>query len=138
MNPEEVLREYEQCRNQAEILQQNLNLIDSNLGELMIVKKSLDELKDAKNGSEAFVPIGQDSFVKAKITDTKNVVVGVGAGIAVKKTIEEAKEDIEKRITELEKVKKDNASNFEQLVSKLRELEPSVQSIMAQPGQKEG
>ena len=104
----------------------------------MIVKKSLDEIKDAKNDSEAFVPIGQDSFVKAKITDTKNVVVGVGAGIAVKKTIEEAKEDIEERITELENLKKDSTSNFEQLVSKLRELEPSVQSIMAQPGQKEG
>ncbi len=138
MNPEEVLRDYEQCRNQADILQQNLNLIDSNLGELMIVKKSLDEIKNAKTNSEAFVPIGQDSFVKAKITDTKNVVVGVGAGIAVKKTIEEAKEDIEERITELEKVKKDSTSNFEQIVSKLRELEPSVQSIMAQSGQKEG
>ena len=46
MNPEEVLRDYEQCRNQADILQQNLNLIDSNLGELMIVKKSLDEIKE--------------------------------------------------------------------------------------------
>lgn len=137
MKGEEVLREYELCRNQLETLQQNLNLVDSSLGELKIVSKSLDEIKDAKKNSDIFVPIGIDSFLKAKITDPENVVVGIGAGVAVKKTIEDAKEDIEGRIKELEKVKADNTSNFEQVVSKLKELEPSVQSIVSQASQKE-
>jgi prefoldin alpha subunit len=135
---EEILREYELYRNQLEMHQQNLSLIDNSLRELRIVSKSLDEIKGTKKNSDIFVPIGPDSFIKAKITDPENVIVGIGADVAVKKTIEDAKKDIESRITELEKVKADNASNLEQVVSKLRELEPSVQSIISQATKKEG
>ena len=138
MKHEEILREYELYRNQLEMHQQNLNLIDNSLSELKMVNKSLDEIKETKKNSDVFVPIGLDSFIKAKITDPENVIVGIGADVAVKKTIEDAKKDIESRITELEKVKADNASNLEQVVSKLRELEPSVQSIISQAPKKEG
>ena len=132
MKGEDVLKEYEFCRNQLEALQQNLGLVDNSLGELKMVSKSLTEIETAEKNSDIFVPIGSDSFLKAKITDLDNVVVGIGAGVAAKKTIEEAKEDFEKRIKQLEKVKTDNTSNLEQVISKLRELEPSVQSIVAQ------
>jgi prefoldin alpha subunit len=135
---EEVLREYELYRNQLEMHQQNLSLVDNSLQELKMVNKSLSEIKGTKKNSDIFVPIGLDSFLKAKITDAENVVVGIGAGVAAKKTIEDAKEDIEKRIKELEKVKVDNTSNLEQVISKLRELEPSVQSIVSQTAKKEG
>jgi prefoldin alpha subunit len=138
LEAEEILKEYELCRNQLETFQQNLNLIDKSLQELKMVGKSLDEIKGTKKGSEIFVPIGIDSFLKAKITDSQNVVVGIGAGVAVKKTIDEAKSDTEKRIAELEKVKANNTSNLESVISKLRELEPSVQSIVAKTGKKEG
>ena len=138
MESEEVLREYELCRNQLETFKQNIDLIDKSLQELKIVRKSLDEIKGTKKNNEIFVPIGIDSFLKAKITDSKNVIVGIGAGVAVKKTIDEAKDNTEKRITELEKVKANNTSNLESVISKLRELEPSVQSIVAQTGKKEG
>lgn len=132
MKGEDVLRDYELYRNQLETLQQNLSLVDNSLQELKMVSKSLGEIDAAKKESDIFVPIGQDSFIKAKITDTDNVVVGIGAGVAAKKTIKEAKDDFEERIKELEKVKADNTSNLEQVISKLRELEPSVQSIVAQ------
>lgn len=132
MKGEDVLRDYELYRNQLETLQQNLSLVDNSLQELKTVSKSLGEIDAAKKESDIFVPIGQDSFIKAKITDTDNVVVGIGAGVAAKKTIKEAKDDFEERIKELEKVKADNTSNLEQVISKLRELEPSVQSIVAQ------
>ena len=138
MEAEEVLREYELYRNQLETFQQNLNLIDKSLQELKIVNKSLDEIKGTKKNNDIFVPIGIDSFLKAKITDSENVVVGIGAGVAVKKTIDEAKKDTEKRIAELEKVKANNTSNLEAVISKLKELEPSVQNIVAQTGKKEG
>lgn len=138
MEGEDVLREYELYRNQFETLQQNLGLIDGSLSEMKIANKSLDEIKGTKKNNDTFVHIGQDSFIKAKITDPSTVVVGVGAGVAVTKTIEDAKEDLEKRIAELEKVKTGTTSKLEQVISKLRELEPSVQSLVAQATKKEG
>ena len=137
MKEEEVLREYELYRNQLEMLQQNLGLVDNSLVELKMVSKSLGEIEANKKNSEIFVPLGSDSFLKAKITDQENVIVGIGAGVAVKKTIEDAKEDIEGRIKELEKVKTDNTSNLEKVISKLKGLEPSIQSIATQ-AKKEG
>jgi prefoldin alpha subunit len=137
LKEENVLKEYELCRNQLETLQQNLSLVDNSLVELKMVSKSLDEIEASEKESDIFVPISQDSFIKAKITDPDNVVVGIGAGVAAKKTIEEAKADFEERIKELEKVKADNTSNLEQVISKLKELEPSIQSIVEQ-AKKEG
>lgn len=138
MKPEEIMREYELCRNQTEMYQQNLELIDNNLMELRAADNALEEIKGAEKGSEVLIPVGMDLFIKAKITDPGNVIAGIGAALAAKKTVDDAKEGIESRIAELEKAKADQTSNLEQTISKLRELEPSVQSIISQATKKEG
>jgi prefoldin alpha subunit len=138
LKPAEILGEYEFCRNQSEVYQQNLKLIDDSLLELKTVNKALDEIKGTEKNSESLIPIGADSFIKAKMTDPENVIVGIGSDVAVKKTVEDAKKDIENRIAGLEKVKKDQISNLEKLISRLGELEPSVRDIVAQTTKKEG
>lgn len=138
MKPEQILREYELCRSQLEVYQQNLELIDGSLSGLRTVNKALDEIKSTDKNNEMLVPLGVDSFIKARLIDPKNVIVGIGASVAVKKTIEDAKDDIKNRIAELEKVKADHTSNFEKLLSKLRELEPSVRGIVSQAANTEG
>ncbi|MEE9474888.1 MAG: prefoldin subunit alpha [Candidatus Hydrothermarchaeaceae archaeon] len=137
MEHEQILKEYELSRSQLELYQQNLELIDGRLSELRMIDNALDEIKDTNKNNEMLVPIGGDTFIKASIIDPENVIVGVGASVAVKKTIGDAKEDIEDKIAELEKVRADHTSNLEKLISKLRELEPSVQSIVSQAVKKE-
>ena len=136
MEPEQILKEYELSRNQSELYQQNLELIGGRLSELRMIDNALDEIKDTNKNNEMLVPVGGDTFIKASIIDPENVIVGVGASVAVKKTIGDAKEDIEDKIAELEKVRADHTSNLEKLISKLRELEPSVQSIVSQATKK--
>jgi prefoldin alpha subunit len=133
---EQILKEYELSRSQLELYQQNLELIDGRLSELRMIDNALDEIKDTNKNNEMLVPVGGDTFIKASIIDPENVIVGVGASVAVKKTIGDAKEDIENKIAELEKVRADHTSNLEKLISKLRELEPSVQSIVSQATKK--
>lgn len=136
MNPEQILREYELCRNQAEVYQQNMELIGGNLLELQNVNRALGELKGTDKDSEMLVPIGADSFVKAKITDPENIIISIGASVSVKKSVEDAKGDIQNRIAELEKVKVDHTSNLEKLFSRLKELEPTVRGIVSQTSKK--
>lgn len=136
MEHEQILKEYELSRSQLELYQQNLELIDGRLSELRMIDNALDEIKDTNKNNEMLVPVGGDTFIKASIIDPENVIVGVGASVAVKKTIGDAKEDIEDKIAELEKVRADHTSNLEKLISKLRELEPSVQSIVSQATKK--
>ncbi len=136
MEHEQILKEYELSRSQLELYQQNLELIDGRLSELRMIDNALDEIKDTNKNNEMLVPVGGDTFIKASIIDPENVIVGVGASVAVKKTIGDAKEDIGDKIAELEKVRADHTSNLEKLISKLRELEPSVQSIVSQATKK--
>lgn len=137
MKPEQILREYELIRNQSDVYSQNLELIDGSLLELRTVINTLDEIKVMKKDSEMLVPIGADSFIKAKIIDQKNAIVGIGASISTKKTIADAKVDVETRLSELERAKADHMSNLEKLHARLRELEPSVRGIVSQATDKE-
>ncbi len=49
------------------------------------------ELKQEKENSELLVPIGGSSYVKVKLADTNKVIIGVGSGVSVEKTLSEAK-----------------------------------------------
>ena len=72
-----IIREYEHYQGQAEAYGKNIELINSNLTELGSVEASLDQLKDVDKDSEALVPIGGGSFVKARIVDNKTVIVDI-------------------------------------------------------------
>lgn len=135
---EQIMKEYELCRNQAGALQQNLEMIEGSLTELRATSNALEEIKGAKKDSEVLVPIGVDSFIKAKIIDPENVIVGIGADLAAKKTIDEARADIEARIADFEKARAEQTASLEQTISKLKELEPALQNLMSQTAGKEG
>lgn len=134
MQEEKILNEYEYYRVQAESLQKNLELVNASLGELDVVIKSLGEIKGQGKKNEILVPIGVDSYISSKILDTQNVILGIGAGVAVKKSIPEAKKDLEARIEELEGVRKELGDRLGLLLGKIEELAPKVQQILAGAG----
>jgi prefoldin alpha subunit len=132
MEAEKILNEYEYYRLQAEALQRNLELVNTSLGELGVVVKSLEEIRGQSKKNEILVPLGADSYVSSKILDTQNVILGIGAGVAVKKPIQEAKKDLEARIEELEGVRKELGDRLTLLLGKIEELAPKVQQIIAE------
>ena len=131
---EKTLYVYEYDRAQAEALKRNMDLINSNLMELDMVGKSLDEIKKLGKQNEILVLIGGDSFVKASIVDTEKILVGLGAGVVAEKDISNTKSDFEQRIRELEQVRAELAERWRALSSKLEELAPKVQEIIALQG----
>lgn len=130
MNEEEILREYEYYTSQMEALKVSLEFVDSSLAELRSVSSALKEISQRKEKSEVFLPIGAGSFMKGKIEDNKNVILSIGAGIAVKKNLKDATAYIEKKISELEDIKNERSKNFEEVVKKLSELSPTVEKII--------
>jgi prefoldin alpha subunit len=128
---EKALSEYEYLRNQAEALQKNLDMINSSLTELGIVLETLDEIKGQGKKNEILVPIGADSFVSAKIIDTKKVIVGLGADVAVKKPISGARKDMEVRLRDLEGVRGEVSEKLGMLLDRIEELTPHIQRIVA-------
>jgi len=88
----------------AEAVQSRINFVNTALTELNLAKMNLEGLEKEKIETSLLVPIGGGSYIKAKIESTEKIVVGIGAGVAVEKTFNEAKEILSKRIEELEKL----------------------------------
>ncbi|MEM2026471.1 MAG: prefoldin subunit alpha [Candidatus Bathyarchaeia archaeon] len=114
--------------NTAENLQLRVNLVNANLTELNLASMSLEGI-EKKDSNSIFVPIGGGSYIKAILEDTDKVIYGVGAGIAIEKTIKEAKEDIANRIAELNKAKAALEQQLNQVLAGIRERRSRLQEL---------
>ena len=112
-------------------LQSRISMTNSARNELKVSSMTLEGLKKEKKGTQLFVPIGGGSYVKAKIETTKNVVVGIGADVAVERSLKEAKVEFEARIAELEKTREVLGQQFNQVVGRIQENRTKIEEITA-------
>jgi prefoldin alpha subunit len=134
---EKLLFQYEQHKAQIEALQEGINFIDSSLIQMDATIETLNGAGAMGKKNEVLLPVGADSFLSANITDTKYAIVGIGGGVAVKKTIKEAVVEIEERKIELEKIREERAKTLEKIIRAAQEMAPRVQELMSKT-QEEG
>jgi len=89
----------------ADTLQSRLNMLNAVATDLTYASMTLDDLDKEKENSELLVPIGGTAYVRAKLDNPDKVIIGIGAGVSVEKTREEAKDSVKKRLEELEKAR---------------------------------
>ena len=115
----------------AEELQSRVNLVNAALTELRVSSMTLEGLEKEKTDAQLFVPIGGGSFVKAKLESADKVIVGIGADVALERTMKEAKENLGNRIAELEKTRTSLGQQFAQVVEKIREDRTRLEELTA-------
>src|SRR3972149_11629303 len=82
------LRYFEQT---AETLQQRISMMNAAITDLTYANMTLDGIEKEKENAEILVPIGGSAYVKVKLAEPDKVVIGLGAGVSVEKTLQEAK-----------------------------------------------
>jgi prefoldin alpha subunit len=135
MSEQELALGIQVLQEQARILASNVETLTIYLHELATSKKTLEGLQTRKKGDEILVPIGASSFVKARIEDTQKVIAGVGANVSVAKTVEQAIDSLEKRITLMESRIKENQETYIQVTQKLEELGAEAQKLLKEKGE---
>ena len=113
----------------AQAVQSRINFVNAALTELNLAKMNLEGLEKEKIETSLLVPIGGGSYIKAKIESTEKIVVGIGAGVAVEKTFNEAKEILSKRIEELEKLYGRLQQQLAQIGQKIQEDRAKLEEI---------
>jgi prefoldin alpha subunit len=103
----------------AETLQQRISMVNAALTDLTYANMTLDGIEKEKENSELLVPIGGNTYVKAKLADTNKVIVGMGAGISVEKTVADAKITLKERLDELEKTMSAAQQQFGQIAERI-------------------
>lgn len=113
----------------ADVLQSRLNFVNAALAELNQAKMTLEGLKKEKKEVPLFVPIGGGSFIRAKLESADKIIVGMGAGVSVERSLGEAKETVENRIAQLEKTRRTLQQQLTQVAQKIDEDRTKFQEI---------
>jgi prefoldin alpha subunit len=113
----------------AETLQTRINYVNAFLNELLSANMALTGLEKEEKNTSLLVPIGGGSYVRAKLEDVEKVVYGVGAGVSIEKTIEEAKEGMAQRISELEKTNVSLKQQITQIYKRIQEGQVKFQEL---------
>ncbi|MBT8171367.1 prefoldin subunit alpha [Candidatus Bathyarchaeota archaeon] len=110
-------------------LKSRINMMNSVVAELKVSNLTLQGLEKEKKGAQLFVPVGGGSYVKAKLETTKKVVVGIGADVAVEKSLKNAKGELELRLAELEKTREALGQQFNQVLGRIQENRARMEEI---------
>ncbi|MCW4033564.1 MAG: prefoldin subunit alpha [Candidatus Bathyarchaeota archaeon] len=133
-NDEEFLRgtmvELRVLEGSVNLIQSRLNIIDNAIDEISMANTSLEGIKNSSKGSEILVPTGASSFVRTTLSDVKKVIMGVGAGVSIEKTIGDSMTDLKNRQDELEKIKSSLQTQLGQALKDLDSKRNQVAEVM--------
>jgi prefoldin alpha subunit len=126
---EALVNELNTYQGQAEVIQQQIDTLNASIGELAVALETLETVKGEEK-KEILVPIGAGSFLITELKNTEDVIIGLGAGVAVKKKIDDAKVTIEEQKTELEQLRDKMTSDLQQLSEYIRQRTPEAEELM--------
>jgi len=123
-----LLMVYQQRQAEADAIVRQLGLFQLSLEGCEKAIKAVEAMETAEEGQDMLVPIGQDSFIHAKLAAKERVVVGIGAGASIEKSTQEAKASLNARKAQLLEA----SGKLSQTLSKIEEEMGKIQSIAAQ------
>lgn len=124
--------QFQIARQYLAALTEEKNALDAKLAELEMTRNSMSSLTGIAKGEEMWSTLGSDVFIMSDIKDITTAIVGVGAGVYVRKPLAEAIKTIDARHAELAEVGKQLLMEINTLGHQLAHLEPEIQAMVAQ------
>ena len=115
----------------AETLQQRISMVNAAITDLSYANMTLDGIEKEKENVELLVPIGGNSYVKAKLADTNKVIVGMGAGVSVEKTLPEAKVTLKERLDDLAKTMNVAQQQFTRVAERINSGRGRLETLLS-------
>jgi len=129
---EKLIYELQYLRSAAENVQQRIALINATITEVQLGISTLEGIRAEKSGQSILVPIGGGSYVRAKLDDSEKLIVGIGADIAVEKSVPYAKEDFQTRILELEQARMTLKKQLDEISTNISIIQREAQKLANQ------
>ncbi|MFH1511538.1 MAG: prefoldin subunit alpha [Candidatus Woesearchaeota archaeon] len=114
--------EFQLLQQQLQELQKQLQMLEEQLVETAYTQQTLDELKSLPVGSEILVPVSSGIYAKATLGLTDELLVNVGSGAAVMKSVEGTKSMLDSQLDEVQKLRL-------QLLQVARQVEEQLLSL---------
>ena len=134
MSEEELVR---QLASEMRILEGSVNALQSRLefvraaiGEVTMAHSTIEGLKKTENGDTTLVPVGGGTYVMMKIADSKKLIMGIGAGVAMEKDVDVSIEELKGRLQELEKARTAVQQQLEQTLGRYQQDRDAVEELL--------
>jgi len=136
MTNDEQLQNYmvliEQYREQINQLEQQSSYIQAAIMDYSKAKITLENINGKDKNNEILVPIGGNTFIHAKTTDTSTVLYNIGAGVVTEKKVEDAIKKIDEKIEELQRSQEKTSEMIENIENQANEVTEKAQKIINQ------
>jgi prefoldin alpha subunit len=116
----------------AEAMQSRIDMINAVTTDLTYASMAIEGLEKEKEDSELLIPIGGNSFIKATLKSPDKLIIGMGAGISIEKSLQEAKEIVKKRLENTQKTRQSLEQQLAQVADKIAEGRERFESIVAE------
>ena len=123
-----LLAAYQQYQAQAEAIVRQISMTQLTAEGLDRALGAVEAMEKAEEGQDMLVPIGSGSFVHAKLASREKVVLNIGAGVSIEKTVADAKETLKVRKAEVA----EGSKKLNEVLSKIDQEMQKIQAILGQ------
>lgn len=120
----------EYYKQQLESIDMQLQYLQSTLADYQRAKMTVEQLHAVDENSELLIPVGAGTFINGSLKNASNVLIGVGAGIVIEKTVDEAVLKLEERIKRIQENLEKMVSFGQKIQSDTEELSQKTQHMM--------
>ena len=124
---QEKIITYRILESRIDALLKQREIIVSKLMELQTTLASMEEIE--KDGEEILFPLGSEAYSFGKITNKKKMIVEIGARVALEKNVDEAREILNERKSEMENALNALQKDIMQISSGLEILGPEIKEL---------
>ena len=125
---QKMIVQFQMLEANLKALQERAAMLNGRLEEIQSTKMAIEDLEKVKP-SKALIPLGSGNFIPGTIESTKEVMIGVGGGIAVKKKREEALVLLDTRFKEIEKELVDATNQSTKIALQMERIQEQVERM---------
>ena len=122
--------ELQMVDHQVKQIDQQVQALEAQAGELDFVQIALDDFTSSKPGSETFITLTPGIMARAKLEKTDTVLMNVGSGVVVQKTIPEAKKVLSCQVVEMRKLQQELASQMDKLTKHAEKVQEELKKLI--------
>ena len=122
--------EAQYLQTQAQEMQRQLQSAIMLQSEIEATQKTIDGLKGLDD--ETYFQVGAGSFIRAKPSGEKGILVDIGAGVFMEKNPDDAKELLAKRSANITKAIESLKGTVEKINRRLQEIDMQAQEMQSQ------
>ena len=116
----------------AASLQSRLDIVRAAINEVTLAHNTLEGMQQMHDGDETLVPVGAGSYVRMKISDSKKLIMGIGAGVAMERDVAGSVVELKGRLQEMDKARTSIQQQLDQTLARYQQDRDALEDLLRQ------